>query len=289
MTSRLRRRKAALTTYKPQHLSSDPYTLRDVGAIDKGCAQDPSRVNVNDAPQSTSNNVRQQPSNHSAKPSNTGGRADDLPAKRVSNSLRTKRCKRRSSINTSTHDPSPTNGRSKSEGEASEAEKKGRRQSRRLLDTKRIEEMSETSQSCDNAVSIQLACTAIAPLQNQVRVVKPKGWTKVHKTRFVGDAKKYWKKSNIETLDRGFGVRARTPYKGGPIGKLQNFVLWVRRSALHRERLQEKQKELGFKDKKQLVQDNSTRWNSTYYSLQRAIELRQPVVLSLMKKCLYDN
>jgi hypothetical protein len=95
MTCRLRRRKAALTTYKPQHISSDPYTLRE-----------------------------------------------------------------------------------KSEGEASEAEKKGRRQSRRLLDTKRIEEMSETSQSCDNAVSIQLACTAIAPLQTQVRVVKPKGWTK---------------------------------------------------------------------------------------------------------------
>jgi hypothetical protein len=54
-------------------------------------------------------------------------------------------------------------------------------------------------------------------------------------------------------------------------------VLWIRRSALHRERLQEKQKGLGFKDQKQLVQDNLTRWNSTYYSLQRAIELRQPV------------
>jgi hypothetical protein len=63
----------------------------------------------------------------------------------------------------------------------------------------------------------------------------------------------------------------------GPIGKLHNIVLWIRRSALHRERLQEKQRELGFKDKKQLVQDNSTRWNSTYYSLQRAVELRQPV------------
>jgi hypothetical protein len=32
---------------------------------------------------------------------------------------------------------------------------------------------------------------------------------------------------------------------------------------IHRERLREKQKELGFKDKKQLIQDNSTRWNST--------------------------
>jgi hypothetical protein len=54
-------------------------------------------------------------------------------------------------------------------------------------------------------------------------------------------------------------------------------VLWTRRSALHRERLQERREGLGFKDNKQLVQDNSTRWNSTYYSLQRAVELRQPV------------
>jgi uncharacterized protein YhdP len=45
----------------------------------------------------------------------------------------------------------------------------------------------------------------------------------------------------------------------GPMGKLHNLVLWIRRSALHRERRQEKQKELGFKDKKQLIQDNSTR------------------------------
>jgi hypothetical protein len=45
----------------------------------------------------------------------------------------------------------------------------------------------------------------------------------------------------------------------GSIGKLHNLVLWIRRSALHRERRQEKQKELGFKDKKQLIQDNSTR------------------------------
>jgi hypothetical protein len=198
MTCRLRRRKAALITYKPQHLPSDPYTLPDVGVIDEGCAQDPSSVNVGDASQSTSKSVRQQPSNHGAKPSNTGGGADNLPAKRVSDSLRTKRYQRRASVNTSTHDSSPTNGRSKSEGEASEAGKEGRRQSRRLLDAKRVKETSEMSQSCDNTVNTQLACTAIAPLQNQIRVVKPKGWTKVHKTRLVGDAKKYWKKPNIE-------------------------------------------------------------------------------------------
>jgi hypothetical protein len=198
MTCRLRRRKAALITYKPQHLSSDPYTLRNVGVIEKDCAQGPSRVNVDDTPQSTSNGVKQQPSNHSAKPSNTGGRADDLPAKRVADSLRTKRYQRRSSVHTSTHNPSPTNGRSKSEGEASEAEKKGRRQSCRLLNTKRAEEMSETSQSCDNTVNTHLVCTAIDPLQNQIHAVKPKGWIKVHKTRLVGDAKKYWKKPNVE-------------------------------------------------------------------------------------------
>ncbi|CCE34912.1 uncharacterized protein CPUR_08851 [Claviceps purpurea 20.1] len=63
----------------------------------------------------------------------------------------------------------------------------------------------------------------------------------------------------------------------GPIGKLHNVVLWVRRSALQRERLEAKQKDLKFEEVKQLVQDNSTRWNSTYYSLQRAVELRRPL------------
>lgn len=58
---------------------------------------------------------------------------------------------------------------------------------------------------------------------------------------------------------------------------MQNVLLWIGRSALRRERLQEKQKELGFKDKKQLIQYDSTRWNSTCYSFRIAVELRQPV------------
>ncbi|KAG6314847.1 hypothetical protein E4U44_001636 [Claviceps purpurea] len=60
----------------------------------------------------------------------------------------------------------------------------------------------------------------------------------------------------------------------GPIGKLHNVVLCVRRSPLQRKRLQVKQKGLEFEDIRQPVQDNSTRWNSTYYSLQRAVETR---------------
>jgi hypothetical protein len=231
MTCRPPRRKAALGTYTPRHLPSGRRILRNVGVVDKDSAQNQSGIShVDDAPQPTSNATSQRPSNHSAKPSNMSGRANDLPAERASDPLRTKRYPRRSSIDTSTHKPSPTSGRLRSDGEASEAEKKGRRQSRRLLDTKRDKESNETSRPYANTVNIQLAYTArpsslakpghlvafptlpclereelfstsdkiLTPLQNQIRMVQPEGWTKVHKTRLIGDAKKYWKKPNIE-------------------------------------------------------------------------------------------
>lgn len=232
MTCRLPRRKAARESYNLRHPPSDRHILRNVGVFDGDCAQDQSGVSqVDDASQATSTAISQQPSNHSAKPSDTGGRANDLPAERASDSLRTQRYQRRYLIHTPTHQSSPTSGRSKSEGEASEAELKGRRQSRRLLDTKRVKETNETSQPCIQAVNNQLVCAArsssnakgdslvalptpscleleelfstsdkaTAPADEQIRVVKPKGWVKIHKTRLVGDAKKYWKRPNIET------------------------------------------------------------------------------------------
>jgi histone-lysine N-methyltransferase ASH1L len=231
MTCRPPRRKAALGTYTPRHLSSDRRILRNVGVVDRDCAQNQSGIShVGDAPQSTSNDTSRRPTNHSAKPSNTSRRADDPPAERASDPLRTKRYPRRFSVDMSTQKPSPTSGRLRSDGEASEAEKKGRRQSRRLLDTKRDKESNETSRPYANTVNIQLECTArpssfakrgrlvalptlpclereepfstsdkvFTPLQNQIGVVQPEGWTKVHKTRLVGDAKKYWKKPDIE-------------------------------------------------------------------------------------------
>jgi hypothetical protein len=232
MTCRPPRRKAALGTYTPRHLSSDRRRIhRNVGVVDKDCAQNQSGIShVDDAPQSTSNATSRRPSNHSAKPSNTSGRANDPPAERASDPLRTKRYPRRSSIDMLTHKPSPISGRLRSDEETSEAEKKSRRRSRRLLDTKRDEESNETSRPDANTVNIQLEYTTrlssfakrghlialptlpcleqeelfrtsdkvLTPLQNQIGVVQPEGWTKVHKTRLVGDAKKYWKKPNIE-------------------------------------------------------------------------------------------
>jgi hypothetical protein len=61
-------------------------------------------------------------------------------------------------------------------------------------------------------------------------------------------------------------------------------VQWIRKSPLLRERLLDKQKDMRLKDIKQLIQDNSTRWNSTCYSLQRAVELRGPFEMILGKE-----
>ncbi|KAH0182988.1 SET domain-containing protein, partial [Aureobasidium melanogenum] len=232
MTCRLPRRKAARESYNLRHPPSDRHILRNVEVSDEDCAQDQCGVSqVDDASQSTSNSIGQQPTNRSAKPSDTGGRANDLPAERASDSLRTQRYQPRYLIHTPTHQSSPTSGKSKSEGEASEAELKGRRQSRRLLDTKRVKKTNETLKPCIQTVNNQLVCAArpssnakgdslvasprpsclgqeelsstsdqaTAPANEQIRVVKPKGWVKIHKTRFVGDAKKYWKRPSIET------------------------------------------------------------------------------------------
>lgn len=69
--------------------------------------------------------------------------------------------------------------------------------------------------------------------------------------------------------------------KKGPIGKLHNIVYWVNRSPQRCERLDQLQQKLiaplkpeGKKDIYQLIKDVETRWNSFYYSAERATYLR---------------
>lgn len=64
--------------------------------------------------------------------------------------------------------------------------------------------------------------------------------------------------------------------KRGPVGKLHNLIVWIRRSTLQRERFEAKQLELGL-EKHELIQDNSTRWNSVFYSMKRAVEQKQAI------------
>ncbi|KID59571.1 transposase, partial [Metarhizium hybridum] len=65
---------------------------------------------------------------------------------------------------------------------------------------------------------------------------------------------------------------------GGPVGKLHNLVVWVHRSnqatAMLR-RLQEEDPDKAYPGTLDVVLDNSTRWLSQYYMIERAITLRQ--------------
>ncbi|KAF5137685.1 putative AC transposase [Metarhizium anisopliae] len=66
--------------------------------------------------------------------------------------------------------------------------------------------------------------------------------------------------------------------KAGPVGKLHNLVVWVHRSnqatAMLR-RLQEEDPDKAYPGTLDVVLDNSTRWLSQYYMIERAITLRQ--------------
>jgi hypothetical protein len=59
--------------------------------------------------------------------------------------------------------------------------------------------------------------------------------------------------------------------KTGPLGKLHNIVVFIRCSAQRIQRFKE------INEKKGLLRDNDTRWNSKYYMVERAIELADQI------------
>jgi hypothetical protein len=59
--------------------------------------------------------------------------------------------------------------------------------------------------------------------------------------------------------------------KTGPLGKLHNIVVFVRCSPQRIQRFKE------ISEKKGLLRDNDTRWNSKYYMSERAIELADQI------------
>lgn len=70
----------------------------------------------------------------------------------------------------------------------------------------------------------------------------------------------------------------------GPIGKLHNIVYWVNRSPLRCERFEALQRRLITKQRPdskeetyELIKDVETRWNSFYYSAERACYLRPAI------------
>jgi hypothetical protein len=72
----------------------------------------------------------------------------------------------------------------------------------------------------------------------------------------------------------------------GAIGKLHNTIKWIMRSDVRRQLFISYQKDdLGNDDElfthveKLLVKDGGVRWNSTYYMLQRALELQRAIDL----------
>lgn len=69
--------------------------------------------------------------------------------------------------------------------------------------------------------------------------------------------------------------------KQGPVGKLHNLVVFIRRSPQRRETWQEL-KSAGEPDL-QLIQDNSTRWNSVYLMIQRALAMKDRILLFMIR------
>ncbi|KAG7402930.1 Zinc finger BED domain-containing protein RICESLEEPER 2 [Fusarium oxysporum f. sp. rapae] len=59
--------------------------------------------------------------------------------------------------------------------------------------------------------------------------------------------------------------------KAGPLGKLHNIVVFIRCSPQRIQRFKE------ISEKKGLLRDNDTRWNSKYYMIERAIELADQI------------
>ena len=65
------------------------------------------------------------------------------------------------------------------------------------------------------------------------------------------------------------------------LAKCRRLVGHFKHSALATNGLDEKQKALGFKPTRHVVQEVATRWNSTFHMLQRLVLLKQPIRLFL--------
>ena len=65
------------------------------------------------------------------------------------------------------------------------------------------------------------------------------------------------------------------------LAKFRHLVGHFKHSALATDKLMRKQKALGFKKMLHVIQETPTRWNSTFYMLQRLVLLKQPIRLYL--------
>jgi len=65
------------------------------------------------------------------------------------------------------------------------------------------------------------------------------------------------------------------------LAKCRRLVGHFKHSALATNGLNRKQKTLGFKKSLRVVQEVPTRWNSTFYMMQRLVQLKQPIRLYL--------
>lgn len=78
------------------------------------------------------------------------------------------------------------------------------------------------------------------------------------------------------------------------LAKCRRLVGYFKHSALATSGLAQRQKALGFKNVKKVVQEVPTRWNSTFHMLQRLVLLKQPIrvyledVLSESERASYD-
>ncbi|KAJ8933560.1 hypothetical protein NQ314_013934 [Rhamnusium bicolor] len=63
----------------------------------------------------------------------------------------------------------------------------------------------------------------------------------------------------------------------GLLNKIKSIVAFFKRSSSALARFNEQQKQLSNKEPKKLVQSVATRWNSTYYMIERFSELEEPL------------
>ena len=63
--------------------------------------------------------------------------------------------------------------------------------------------------------------------------------------------------------------------------KCRRLVGHFKHSALATNGLEQKQKALGFTSIRHVIQEVSTRWNSTFHMVQRLVQLKQPIRLYL--------